>query len=400
MTSITRSLLFVAAAGVAGVVMFSARAGMTMLTPPDEAGRSLRTTMEAINHAMSPTTPQSANAPAKPATPALSRSGWNIASLDKATIDKLAAKLAPEDVKIILNKGTEPAFCGTLLDNKKKGVYIDRLSGLPLFRSDDKFDSGTGWPSFFQPYDPDHIVYEKDTAYGMTRIEIIAARSGAHLGHVFDDGPQPTGLRYCLNSASLEFVEANADGSITWPQWVIDAGLGPVKAEVAYFGGGCFWGLEERFQDTPGVIDAVSGYMGGQLKNPTYKQVCNGDTGHAEVVKVVYDPSRVSYEALLKSFFRYHDPTQLNRQGPDYGTQYRSAIYGTPDQIAAAKAFIHDREHKSPRFAGKKIVTEVAPVGIDASGRGAGEFYKAEPYHQDYNERTGHQCYVPMCEDE
>jgi len=333
MTSITRSLLFVAAAGVAGVVMFSARAGMTMLTPPDEAGRSLRTTMEAINHAMSPTTPQSANAPAKPATPALSRSGWNIASLDKATIDKLAAKLAPEDVKIILNKGTEPAFCGTLLDNKKKGVYIDRLSGLPLFRSDDKFDSGTGWPSFFQPYDPDHIVYEKDTAYGMTRIEIIAARSGAHLGHVFDDGPQPTGLRYCLNSASLEFVEANADGSITWPQWVIDAGLGPVKAEVAYFGGGCFWGLEERFQDTPGVIDAVSGYMGGQLKNPTYKQVCNGDTGHAEVVKVVYDPSRVSYEALLKSFFRYHDPTQLNRQGPDYGTQYRSAIYGTPDQI-------------------------------------------------------------------
>jgi peptide methionine sulfoxide reductase msrA/msrB len=361
-------LLFVLASVAAGVLTLRAHAG------PPEGESTLAKDPETMIKTAKPS-----------AGPVYSRSGYDITPLSSKKVDELANKLTPEDARVILKKGTEPAFCGNLLDNKKDGVYVCKLCGLPLFDSGSKFESGTGWPSFFQPYDRDHIRYEKDTAYGMTRVEILCARSGSHLGHVFDDGPKPTGLRYCLNSASLEFVERKADGSIDWP-----AASKPIATEVAYFGGGCFWGVEERFQETPGVIDAVSGYMGGTKKNPTYKEVCTGQTGHAEIVKVVYDPARVSYETLLKAFFRYHDPSQLNRQGPDVGTQYRSAIFAsTPEQLASAKKFI-EAQSATKRFAGKKITTQVAPLSE------VGEFYKAEDYHQDYSERTGHQCYIPM----
>lgn len=369
----------------------AALAGLTyaMMASPPEPGPD--TMAQKIVQKMKETemkTDTPAGAQAK--TRKLSRSGWDITPWTERQIEAAAVGLTDEERRIILAKGTEPAFCGNLLDNKKKGVYVSKLGGLPLFKSSDKFDSGTGWPSFFQPFDPDHIVYKKDTTHGMVRVEILDARTGAHLGHVFDDGPKPTGLRYCLNSASLDFIEENADGSITWPVASM-----PIETAVAYFGGGCFWGLEDRFQkETPGVVSVISGYMGGSKSNPTYKEVCNGDTGHAEVVKVVYDPKTVSYEALLKSFFRYHDPTQLNRQGPDVGDQYRSAIYGTPEQVDAAKKFIADREANSSRFKGKKIVTEVATL------EKAGKFYPAESYHQDYNERTGHQCYIPYYDEE
>ncbi|MEW6361907.1 MAG: peptide-methionine (R)-S-oxide reductase MsrB [Pyrinomonadaceae bacterium] len=120
-------------------------------------------------------------------------------------IEKLAADLTEEERRILLNHGTEAPFCGTLLDNKLEGTYACRLCGLPLFSSRHKFDSGTGWPSFFAPVDKEHIEYVRDTSYGMIRTEIRCARCGGHLGHVFPDGPPPTGQRYCLNSASLEF---------------------------------------------------------------------------------------------------------------------------------------------------------------------------------------------------
>src|ERR1051326_8361462 len=131
--------------------------------------------------------------------PAYSKSGFDIRPLSKTQIDKLAERLAPDEAKVILKKGTEPAFCGNLVDNHKEGVYVCRLCGLPLFSSDAKFNSGTGWPSFFERYAADHIRAEKDDSYGMSRTEIECERCGAHLGHVFDDGPKPTGLRYCLN---------------------------------------------------------------------------------------------------------------------------------------------------------------------------------------------------------
>lgn len=136
-----------------------------------------------------------------------SSSGFDLTPLSKDRIDALAADFTPEERHVILHQGTERPFCGLFLDNKKAGTYTCRLCGLPLFKSDSKFNSGTGWPSFFQPYHRDHIAELEDSSHGMRRVEIRCKRCDAHLGHVFDDGPPPTGLRYCLNSVSMAFVE-------------------------------------------------------------------------------------------------------------------------------------------------------------------------------------------------
>ena len=339
--------------------------------------------------AMTPTPPTPADSKpdasmpttaAKPAAPAYSKSLHDITPLSKSRIDELAKKLTKEEAEVILSKGTERPFCGTLLDNKKQGTYVCRLCGLPLFASDAKFDSGTGWPSFFKPFDPAHVATRRDTSHGMIRTEINCARCDGHLGHVFEDGPPPTGLRFCLNSASLDFVEKG--------QPMPEASR-PVAAATAYFAGGCFWGVEDRFQQLPGVIDSVSGYMGGRTKNPTYKQVCYEETGHAETVKVTFDPARISYDQLLAAFFKFHDPTQLNRQGPDIGDQYRSAIFtDNEEQAKAARAFI-ERQQASERFKNRRIVTQIVPASQ------AGAFWMAEEYHQDYHLKNGGHCPLP-----
>ncbi len=134
-----------------------------------------------------------------------SASGHDVGRISDAERDRLAKDLSPEERRILLDHGTERAFCGTLLHNKSDGVYACRLCGLPLFRSGSKFESGTGWPSFFEPFDPGHISEVRDTSYGMERTEIRCRRCDGHLGHVFPDGPPPTGQRYCLNSAAMEF---------------------------------------------------------------------------------------------------------------------------------------------------------------------------------------------------
>ncbi|MEZ6317504.1 MAG: bifunctional methionine sulfoxide reductase B/A protein [Phycisphaerales bacterium] len=311
------------------------------------------------------------------AAPRYSKSGYDITPLSPERIDLLAKRLTPEQRAIVLAKGTEAPFCGTLLDNKKTGVYVCSLCELPLFASDSKFHSGTGWPSFFQPVDPDHVASHADDSYGMHRVEITCARCGAHLGHVFDDGPNPTGLRFCVNSESLEFYEQGQD---------LPPAAMPVKTETAYFAGGCFWGIEHHFESVPGVIDAVSGFQGGEVEDPSYQQVCADTTGHAETVRVTYDPARVTYRQLLRAFFAMHDPTQLNRQGPDFGEQYRSAIFAVgDDQLAEARAYI-DTLAKAGVYKGK-IVTQVVP----AEGH---EFFAAEDYHQDYVARTGRACHA------
>jgi peptide methionine sulfoxide reductase msrA/msrB len=316
-----------------------------------------------------------------PKAPAYSKSGYDIAPLSKARIDELARKLKPEEAEVILAKGTEPAFCGNLLDNKKDGVYVCKLCGLPLFSSDAKFDSGTGWPSFFQPFDKHHVAVLEDRSHGMVREEILCQRCGGHLGHVFNDGPRPTGLRFCLNSASLDFIEKK-DGKVDFPP-----ASQPVKTQTAYFAAGCFWGVEDRFQQVPGVIDAVSGYMGGRTKNPTYKEVCSDTTGHAETVKVVFDPARVSYNELLTWFFKLHDPTQVNRQGPDIGESYRSAVFAADAaQLEQAKKFVEEQS-RTERFKVRKIATQLVPPGP--------EFYEAEEYHQDYHLKHGGSCALP-----
>jgi peptide-methionine (S)-S-oxide reductase len=150
-------------------------------------------------------------------------------------------------------------------------------------------------------------------------------------------------------------------------------------SETATFGAGCFWGIEANFRRVPGVLDAVSGYSGGHMENPSYKDVCTDETGHAEVVQVTFDPAKVSYEKLLDTFWQMHDPTQVNRQGPDFGSQYRSAIFfHSPEQEAAAK------KSKAALDAGGKFRR---PIATEITA--AGPFYRAEEYHQRYLEKRG-----------
>jgi len=304
-----------------------------------------------------------------------SRSGYDITPLTKARVEALASKLDAEAFRVTQQSGTERAFCGNLVDNKKDGTYCCVVCGLPLFASSNKFHSGTGWPSFFAPVDRAHVAERADNTHGMERMEINCARCGAHLGHVFEDGPQPTGLRYCLNSAALKFHEKGSE---------MPSESKPIKTETAYFAGGCFWGIEHIFQQAPGVISAESGYMQGQTDKPTYREVCDGDTGHAEAVRVVFDPTVITYRQLLQGFFKMHDPTQVNRQGPDAGTQYRSGVFcATPQQLEDARAYVAELTAKSAFR--KPIATQV---------EAAKTFFPAEDYHQDYVDKTGRSCHV------
>lgn len=320
---------------------------------------------------------EGSGASSRPAGPTVkySKSGYDITPLSKERLDEIKKTLTPEQIRIAFNAGTEPPHCGVFTDNKESGIYVSAVGGLPLFRSKAKFISKSGWASFYETFDPAHVVEREDRSHGMVRVEILDARSGAHLGHVFDDGPEPTGRRYCLNSAVLKFIPEGAE---------LPLESRPVASETAYFAGGCFWGIEDRFQKTAGVMDAVSGYMGGSVDAPGYKLVCTGTTGHAETVKVVFDPKRTSYAALLDVFFGIHDATQMNRQGPDVGTQYRSAVFAaTKEQAESARKRIATLG-ETPRYKGRKVVTEVVDPGP--------KFYEAEAYHQDYHKIHGGSC--------
>jgi peptide methionine sulfoxide reductase msrA/msrB len=312
---------------------------------------------------------------------------------DKPSNDELKKKLSPEQFHVTQECGTERAFTGALWNNHAAGIYVDVVTGEPLFSSLDKFDSGTGWPSFTRPIDTGHVVEKKDDTYGMARTEVRAHDGDTHLGHVFDDGPRDKGgLRYCINSASLRFIPADKLEQEGYPQYAklfgIAAKAAPQKEqrETAVLAGGCFWGMEEILRRIPGVLEVEVGYTGGHLDHPRYEDTHDSKSGHAESVKVVFDPSKLSYEDLLeKWFFRMHDPTTLNRQGNDTGTQYRSAIFYTTDAQREIAEKVKKRVDASGKWK-KPIVTEVTK---------AGTWWKAEDYHQDYLQKNpgGYTCH-------
>ena len=270
--------------------------------------------------------------------------------------------LTPNEEQIIIHKGTEQPFTGKYNNHTEEGIYTCRQCGLSLYTSGSKFGSHCGWPSF-----DDEIpgAVKRVTDPDGIRTEILCNRCDAHLGHVFlGEGLTDMNVRHCVNSISLDFIAKEAQKS----------------TQTAIYAGGCFWGMEYYFQETSGVLSTKVGYIGGSTENPTYEEVCSHSTGHAEAIEITFDPEQTTFEELTKLFFEIHDPGQYNRQGPDIGDQYRSAIfYLNDEQKKTAEKLIQILKTK-----GHQVVTELHE---------AGKFWKAELYHQDYYKSTSKQPY-------
>lgn len=299
-----------------------------------------------------------------------------VALMPKGLTEELKLNpLTPEEERVIIYKGTERPFTGKFDKHKEKGTYSCKRCDAPLYKSEDKFDSGCGWPSFDDEI-PGAVKHQTD-ADG-ERTEILCAKCGGHLGHVFrGEGLTAKNTRHCVNSISMKFVPAAASGESAKSE----ASKTEKKTEKAIFAGGCFWGVEYYFQKARGVISTRVGYIGGHTHNPTYQQVCGEDTGHAEALEVTYDPAQTNYETMAKLFFEIHDPAQVNRQGPDIGDQYRSAVfYLNGGQKQTAEKLIQQLKDK-----GYKVATQLAA---------AAAFWPAEDYHQRYYEKKGA---LPYC---
>jgi len=263
------------------------------------------------------------------------------------------SNLSLDEKNILKDKGTEPPFTGEYDNHFEAGIFVCRACQSPLYESNTKFNSGCGWPSFDDEIEGS-VVRHEDLSGGRIRTEICCKKCNGHLGHVFH-GEQITekDTRHCVNSLSIKFLPYN-------------------NLQKAYFGAGCFWSVEKIFREIKGVYLSQVGYMGGDINNPTYQDVCNGDTNHAEVIEICYDENIVSFEKLLNVFWGNHNPTTLNQQGPDIGTQYRSVIFYTSElQKEESKRSIASQQEKWK----ENIVAEISP---------SSKFYRAEEYHQNY----------------
>jgi peptide methionine sulfoxide reductase msrA/msrB len=354
--------------------------------------------------------------PAAPAThtPA---NGETMNRYTKPSDEELKKRLSPQQYQVTQKEGTEPAFRNEYWNNHADGIYVDVVTGEPLFSSLDKYDSGTGWPSFTKPIDAGSITTRTDGSLFMSRTEVRSKQGDSHLGHVFDDGPGPSGQRFCMNSAALRFVPVDRLEAEGYGQYLALFGKRPTassapaaagsspgaggaapaaaasgakgrsagRKETAILAGGCFWGMEEIIRTIPGVLETVVGYTGGSTPNATYEDVHTGRSGHAESVQIVFDPDVLSYEDLLGWFFRMHDPTTLNQQGNDVGTQYRSAIFYASEEQRRTAEKVKARVDASGKWK-RPVVTQIVP---------AGPFWKAEDFHQDYLQKHpgGYTCH-------
>lgn len=282
-------------------------------------------------------------------------SGWN--------------ELTPEEEHVIVHKGTEYPGTGTYVHNKEKGVYECKRCNQALFTSESKFNSGTGWPSFDDFIGEGVAVVLDEDGY---REEIVCSNCKGHLGHVFyGEGFTNKNTRHCVNSISLTFVSEKELKKR-------EESTMNTTTETAIFASGCFWGTEYFFEKEAGVLETQVGYIGGTKDNPTYEEVCAHTTGHAEAVKVTYDSTKTDYETLCRLFFETHDPTQVNRQGPDIGDQYRTEIFYLNDsQLEIAEKLKGILEEK-----GMVVATNIT----DASSL---PFWDAEDYHEHYYSNKG-----------
>ncbi len=312
------------------------------------------------------------NVISKPENPYYSNTDTKKLNVSDAEWKKI---LSPDLYAVARQADTERAFTGTMWNSETKGTYYCATCGNRLFRSNQKFTSSCGWPSFFEQENKESITFKDDNSYGMKRTEALCGRCDSHLGHLFDDGPEPTGKRYCMNAISLDFV----------PDGVV-ATKSEGNLETIVLGGGCYWCVEAVYENLQGVKSVASGFAGGTVENPSYEEVCTGRTGAAEVVEITYDKSVTNLDEIFKVFFTVHDPTTLNRQGADVGTQYRSAIFFKNEEQKKAAQSIIDELNASNVYS-SKIVTTLEPFK---------KFYKAEEYHQNYYENNKDKPYCQM----
>ncbi|OQW48958.1 MAG: hypothetical protein A4S09_13240 [Proteobacteria bacterium SG_bin7] len=294
--------------------------------------------------------------------------------------------LSEQEYQVTQKEGTEPAFQNKYWDNHEDGIYVDIVSGEPLFSSLDKYDSGTGWPSFTKPIDDGSVKFRKDIKLFSVRTEVRSKMGDSHLGHVFDDGPKDRGgKRFCMNSSAMRFVPVNKMKDEGYVGYLKLFEKKSKNIERAVFSAGCFWGVEEIIRNAKGVVGTRVGYTGGKTEYPTYETVKLGNTGHAEAIEVEYDASVTSYDELLTLFFRLHDPTTLNRQGNDIGTQYRSTIFFSDETQKKAA------NQKIASLTAKKKFTKPITTTIEKLG----QFYPAEEYHQKYLQKNpgGYTCH-------